>query len=95
MTSKISQVIIWSVTIVCLALLVVKSIFIGYYVIPQNGMYPGLPAGSSIFAIKRAYSTASNVKRGDIIVFMHEENGQRYNYPQKGVKTSFFSVLPY
>jgi signal peptidase I len=39
-----------------------------------------LPAGSSVFAAKRAYSGSSSVKRGDIVVFVHEENGQRYNY---------------
>ena len=53
---------------------------IGYYRIPQNGMYPGLPAGSTLFALKRAYSNASSVKRGDVVVFVREENGQRYNY---------------
>ena len=61
-------------------LLVVKTFFIGRYRIPQNGMYPTLPAGSSLFTYKRAYSNASSVKRGDIIVFVREENGQRYNY---------------
>ena len=63
-----------------LAVLILKTVFIGYYRIPQNGMYPGLPAGSSLFTAKRAYSGASSVKRGDIIVFVRDENGQRYNY---------------
>ena|SRR5690349_760487 len=65
---------------VLLLLLAVKTFFIGFYRIPQNGMYPGLPAGSSIFTSKRAYSSATDVKRGDIIIFVREENSQRYIY---------------
>jgi signal peptidase I len=65
---------------VVLSLLVAKAFFIDYYRIPQNGMYPGLPAGSVFFTAKRPYSDASRVKRGDVVVFVREENGQRYNY---------------
>jgi len=43
-------------------------------------MYPGFPAGSGVFTVKRAYPDASSVKRGDVVVFVREENGQRYNY---------------
>ena len=70
----------WVLIGVLVALIVTKAFFIGFYQIPQNGMYPSLPAGSRIFTSKRAYSQASKVQRGDIIVFVHEENGQRYNY---------------
>jgi len=63
-----------------LALFGIKTFFVGYYRIPQNGMYPSLPAGSILFTNKRAYSDASSVKRGDIIVFVREQNGGRYNY---------------
>jgi signal peptidase I len=69
-----------SIIAVFLALVAIKTLFIGFYHIPQNGMYPGLPAGSRLFAAKRAYSGASSVKQGDIVVFMREENGQRYVY---------------
>jgi signal peptidase I len=65
---------------IALALLVVKTFFVGFFRVPQNGMYPGLPAGSRVFAAYHAYSDASKVKRGDIVVFIREENGQRYNY---------------
>ena len=65
---------------ILILVLIVKTFFIGYYQIPQNGMYPNLPAGSSLFANKRAYSSASSVKRGDIIIFVHEEDGTKYNY---------------
>jgi len=73
------KVIGWSVVIVVLALLALKTFFIGYYRIPQNGMYPTLPAGSLMFTIKRPYSDISSVKRGDIVVFVREQNGGRYN----------------
>lgn len=62
------------------AAVIAKLFFIGQYRIPQNGMYPGLPAGSLLFTLKRAYASASEVRRGDIIIFVREENGQRYNY---------------
>jgi signal peptidase I len=78
--SKAKKIAIWSSIAVLLALLASKTFFIGYYRIPQNGMYPGLPAGSRLFTAKRAYSGASSVKRGDIVVFVREENGQSYNY---------------
>jgi signal peptidase I len=65
---------------VIVTLIVVKTFFIGYYRIPQNGMYPNLPAGSIVFTAKRAYTDASSVKRGDVVVFIREENGYRYNF---------------
>src|SRR5207244_4326654 len=78
--SKTKKIATWSVIAVLLVILAIKTFFIGYYRIPQNGMYPGLPAGSSLFTSKRAYSSVASVKRGDIVVFVREENGQRYNY---------------
>lgn len=78
--SKAKKIATWSIIAVLLVVLTIKTFFIGYYRIPQNGMYPGLPAGSSLFTAKRAYSGASSVKRGDIVVFVREESGQRYNY---------------
>ena len=94
------KVIGWSVVIVVLALLALKTFFIGYYRIPQNGMYPTLPAGSLMFTIKRPYSDISSVKRGDIVVFVREQNGGRYNYiwrviglPGDKVETSGESLM--
>ena len=57
-----------------------KTFLIEHYRIPQNGMYPGLPAGSGFWAYKRAYSAPAQVKRGDIIVFTRLQNGQSYIY---------------
>jgi signal peptidase I len=68
------------VVILLLTLFVLKAFFVGYYRIPQNGMYPTLPAGSVLFTMRRPYSDVSAVKHGDIVVFVREQSGQRYNY---------------
>jgi len=90
----------WSVVIVVLVLLALKAFFVGYYRIPQNGMYPTLPGGSVLFTIRHPYSDISAVKRGDIVVFVREQNGQRYNYiwrvvglPGDKVQTSGESLI--
>ena len=70
----------WSLIAFLLAFIAAKVFLIDSYRIPQNGMYPGLTGGSRVFAAKRAYSGASSVKRGDIVVFVREEDGERYNY---------------
>jgi len=84
MASRTSKIILGSVAAVLLALLstllVAKVLFVGDYVIPQNGMYPSLPSGSRLLTIKHPYATPSEVKRGDIVVFTRDENGRRYIY---------------
>lgn len=75
-----TNIIKWVVIAIALALLGIKMFVIGVYRIPQNGMYPSLPSGSFVFASHHAYSDISSVKHGDIVVFIREENGQRYNY---------------
>jgi len=77
---KTARIVTWSVAAVLLLVFAIKTCFIGYYRIPQDGMFPGLPAGSVLFTAMRAYSGASNVKRGDIVVFLREEDGRRYSY---------------
>ena len=57
-----------------------RVFFVGYFRIPQDGMYPGLPTGSGLLTNKRAYHDAASVQRGDIVVFVREEANQRYNY---------------
>jgi signal peptidase I len=79
-TSKTKNIVMGGVIAIALALLVIKTFFIGVYRIPQNGMYPSLPADSIVFAAHHAYSDSSSVKHGDIVVFIREENGERYNY---------------
>jgi signal peptidase I len=78
--SRARKIVTCSLIGVLLTLFAIKVFFVGYYRIPQNGMYPTLPAGSILFTVKRAYSDASSVKRGDIIVFVRKQNGQHYNY---------------
>src|SRR5262245_51358888 len=43
------------------------------YRVPENGMYPGIPAGSRVTATLRPYGDASQVKRGDVVVLSHRE----------------------
>lgn len=78
--SKARQITVGILLVIVVALYVIKTFFIGYYRIPQNGMYPGLPAGSRLLSVRRAYSSAAEVKRGDIVLFTHEEDGQKYLY---------------
>src|SRR2546423_1694933 len=98
--SKAKKIVTWSLMAIVLALFTIKTFFIGYYRIPQNGMSPTLPAGSILFTNKNAYSDASSVKRGDIIIFVREQNGRRYNYiwrviglPGDKVQTSGESLI--
>jgi signal peptidase I len=79
-TAKVTRIVVWSVTALLLVAVGVKVLFIGYYKIPQNGMYPTLPAGSLIWTAKRAYKSAADVKRGDVIVFTADEGGEHYIY---------------
>lgn len=84
MTARTSKLILGSVVVLLLALvtalLLVKAFFVANYVIPQNGMYPSLPSGRMLFALKHPYAAPSEVKRGDIVVFIREVKGARYNY---------------
>ncbi len=79
MRSKRTKQLISSLMIIVVAI-AAKTFLIEHFRIPQNGMYPGLPAGSGFWAYKRAYSASTQVKRGDIVVFTHLQNGQPYTY---------------
>src|SRR5262249_55631618 len=84
MASRTSKIILGSGAAALLALLstlmVVKVLFLGDYVIPQNGMYPSLRCGSRLLTIKHPEAAPSEVKRGDIVVFTRDELGERYIY---------------
>lgn len=60
--------------------IIARLFFINYSIIPQNGMYPGLPSGSLILSWKRPYRSISEVKRGDIILFTRTENGVPFEF---------------
>ncbi len=50
------------------------------YIIPQNGMHPTLPAKATFWVKRRPFFDISDIKRGDIVVFLQEKNGQLYNF---------------
>jgi signal peptidase I len=79
MPARFTKIAAWGVVAVLLTL-AIKALFLGYYRIPQNGMYPTLPAGSHVFVFRRAYTSPSSVKRGDIVFFVRRQNEQRYTY---------------
>src|SRR5678815_697655 len=67
---------------VCLliALVVVRLFVIGVSVVPQNGMYPTIRAGSVVLSWKRPYARIADVKRGDIVLFKRVQDGRTYLY---------------
>ncbi len=68
-----------ALTLALLAFGATKLILAGrWYRIPQNGMYPALPAGSYLLVRPQAYRGPANVRRGDVIVFERTENTARY-----------------
>lgn len=73
-------VLVGAVVVVVAALVLVKAFLIGTYRIPQNGMYPGLPSGSFLFALKKPYDHPANVRRGDIVIFLRDEKTGSYTY---------------
>jgi signal peptidase I len=66
--------------IILILVVVTKTFFINNYRIPQNGMYPTLPAGSTLFAWRHPYANVAAVKRGDIVIFPRVEDGRNYVY---------------
>jgi len=67
-------------SIVFILLIASVPFFITSYKVPQEGMYPTIPAGTRIFVNRRPYSKSSSVRRGDVIVFVRTQDGKRYNY---------------
>jgi len=67
--------------VVVVACIVVVRLFVGWFVvIPQNGMYPGIPAGTFIFERFHPYADVRQIARGDVVAFLRVENGQSYKY---------------
>lgn len=61
-------------------LLMLKLFVADLYTIPQNGMYPGLPQGSRFLGLKHPFHDASDVRRGDIVVFTRTTAGGPYTF---------------
>lgn len=53
--------------------------FLEHYQIPQDGMSPTLPSGTHLISLRRPYASVSEVKRGDIVVFVHSSQGRPYH----------------
>ena len=49
------------------------------YIIPQNGMYPSLPAKTKFWAKKKLLFTMSGIKRGDVIIYYMVKDGNKYD----------------
>lgn len=78
--SIVVAVLVGAAFVVVAALLLTAAFFFKTYRIPQNGMYPGLPSGSFILTSKKPYTHPENVRRGDIVIFLRQENGNSYTY---------------
>jgi signal peptidase I len=64
----VKWVAIW-IGILLLVLVAYRHFAPSKYRIPQEGMYPSLPAGSTLWVKKGAYKSIDEVRRGDIILF--------------------------
>jgi signal peptidase I len=66
----------------CLSLMVAAGVIkytVGWFwTIPQNGMSPALPAGSSLFGINNPYRDVKEVCHGDIVVFRQSQDSSSY-----------------
>ena len=51
---------------------------VNFHRIPQEGMYPGLPAGSLFFSRRNPYPSPSSVQRGDVVLFTKTMDGELY-----------------
>jgi signal peptidase I len=80
MSKRKSWILLGSIVAVIAGLLLVRAFVLDYYELPQNGMYPGLPADSLLFGYKLAYSNSSDVQRGDIVIFKGDVKGQSDTY---------------
>ncbi len=60
--------------------LAVKFLVVDWFTIPQNGMFPSLPAHSHFFCRRYPYRDASYVRRGDIVVFRQFIKGQPHQF---------------
>lgn len=69
-----------AILVACGLALVAKFAFVARFTVPQDGMFPSIPAGSSFFLNRRAYADSASVRRGDIVAFDWEKDGGHYVY---------------
>lgn len=66
------------VTAAGVLLIVLRSFFFDLHYVPQNGMYPRIPARSYVVSVRRPYGTLSEVSRGDVVAYVPDQDGDRY-----------------
>ena len=59
--------------------LIVRSKF-ERFTIPQNGMYPGLPAGTTRWVVKSSFESVDDLNIGDVVVFQLDSDQGKFNY---------------
>jgi len=69
-----------AVVLVLAATILLSLPNLNYLTIPQNGMFPGLPAGSRLLTVKRPYKSINDVSRGDVVVFTRDIGGRTFKY---------------
>lgn len=62
-----------------LGAVVAAPFYFKHYRIPQNGMYPTMPAGTFLVAKRRPYKNISEVAYGDVVVWHLYRDGERYS----------------
>jgi signal peptidase I len=71
-------------TVLCCAfailIIALRVFFFGLSVIPQNGMYPNLPAGTHVITLRHPYRAAGEVRRGDVVAVIQNINGVEYKF---------------
>ena len=66
------------IVVVLGAAIVARLFFVDHYIIPQNGMYPTKAANSRALALRNPYESASEIRRGDIVVLLQSKGGRRF-----------------
>jgi signal peptidase I len=59
---------------------VVHTFFFTVYRVRQDGMFPAFGSGSVLFAQRKPYAAAGQIKRGDVVIFEHTHDGQEYRF---------------
>jgi len=72
----VSIIIIVACVVVALA---VKTKF-ERFTIPQNGMFPNFPAGTTHWVTKNTYGSIDDVALGDVVLFRRDIDGASYNF---------------
>ena len=58
----------------------VHTYFVSVLRVSHNGMMPGLKHNGILFAKRRPYASPAEVRRGDVIVLKHDDNGRQRRF---------------